>query len=93
MDPVKSADGVVVPVPKGFTASEATGENEVNKGFVIYQGTDQVNDGNVDNAQESRNQFVWIPVDEESLNDMYQVSTATLSQSSRRGSSNYNKCV
>ena len=62
-----------MPVPKGFTASEATGENEVNKGFVIYQGTDPVNDGNVDNAQESRNQFVWIPVDEESLNDMYEV--------------------
>ena len=81
VNPIKSADGVVVPVPKGFTASEATGENEVNKGFVIYQGTDPVNDGNVDNAQESRNQFVWIPVDEESLNDMYQVTTATLSQS------------
>ena len=82
VDPVKSADGVVVPVPKGFTASEATGENEVNKGFVIYQGTDPVNDGNVDNAQESRNQFVWIPVDEESLNDMYEVKEATLSKSS-----------
>ena len=81
VEPIKSADGVIVPVPKGFTASEATGENEVNKGFVIYQGTDPVNDGNVDNAQESRNQFVWIPVDEESLNDMYQVTTATLSQS------------
>ena len=82
VEPIKSADGVVVPVPKGFTASEATGENEVNKGFVIYQGTDPVNDGNVDNAQENRNQFVWIPVDEESLSNMYQVSTATLSQSS-----------
>ena len=82
VDPIKSADGVVVPVPKGFTASEATGENEVNKGFVIYQGTDPVNDGNVDNAQENRNQFVWIPVDEESLSDMYEVTNATLSQSS-----------
>ena len=82
VDPIKSADGVVVPVPKGFTASETTGENEVNKGFVIYQGTDAVNDENVDSAQESRNQFVWIPVDEESFSDMYQVTTATLSQSS-----------
>ena len=82
VDPIKSADGVVVPVPKGFTASEATGEKEVNKGFVIYQETDPVNDGNVDNAQESRNQFVWIPVDEESLSDMYEVTTATLSRSS-----------
>ena len=79
--PTLSDDKQWVPVPKGFTASEATGENEVNKGFVIYQGTDPVNDGNVAAAQESRNQFVWIPVDEESLNDMYQVTTATLSQS------------
>ena len=80
--PVFSKDKQYVPVPKGFTASEATGENEVNKGFVIYQGTDPVNDGNVDNAQENRNQFVWIPVDEESLSDMYEVTNATLSQSS-----------
>ena len=80
--PTLSDDRQWVPVPKGFTASEATGENEVNKGFVIYQGTDPVNDGNVDNAQENRNQFVWIPVDEESLSDMYEVTNATLSQSS-----------
>ena len=58
VDPVKSADGVVVPVPKGFTASEATGENEVNKGFVIYQDTDPVNDENVLEEQKNRNQFV-----------------------------------
>ena len=82
VEPIKSADGVVVPVPKGFTASEATGENEVNKGFVIYQKTDPVNDGNVLEEQKNRNQFVWIPVDEESLNDMYEVKEATLSQSS-----------
>ena len=80
--PVFSKDKQWVPVPKGFTASEAEGENEVNKGFVIYQKTDPVNDENVDNAQENRNQFVWIPVDEESLNDMYEVKEATLSQSS-----------
>ena len=80
--PVLSKDNKYVPVPKGFTESEATGENEVNKGFVIYQGTEPVNDENVDSAQESRNQFVWIPVDEESLNDMYEEKEATLSQSS-----------
>ena len=33
-------------------------------------------------AQENRNQFVWIPVDDNSLNDMYQVTSATLSKSS-----------
>ena len=80
--PVKSKDGIIVPVPKSFTASQATGENEVSNGFVIYQGTEQVNDGNVTIAQESRNQFVWVPVDEESLNEMYQVSNVNLSLSS-----------
>ena len=62
--PVESADGVTVPVPIGYTASEATGENSVNDGFVIYEGTDVVNDSNVTTAKTSRNQFVWIPVDD-----------------------------
>ena len=34
--PVESADGVTIPVPIGYTASGATGENSVNDGFVIY---------------------------------------------------------
>ncbi len=62
VDPVESADNVVVPVPKGFVASKATGENTVENGFVIYQGTDDVTDANVDTAMTTRNQFVWVPV-------------------------------
>ena len=58
----KSTDGVIVPVPIGYTASRATGENSVNDGFVIYEGKDEVNDTNVVKAKTSRNQFVWIPV-------------------------------
>ena len=58
----ESSDGVTVPVPIGYTASDATGETSVNDGFVIYEGTEEVNDGNVDGAKTSRNQFVWIPV-------------------------------
>ena len=69
--PVESADGVTVPVPIGYTASEATGENSVNDGFVIYEGTGVVNDGNVSTAKTSRNQFVWIPVEDESLFKRY----------------------
>ena len=61
--PVESADGVTVPVPIGYTASSASGETSVNDGFVIYEGTGAVNDGNVSTAKTSRNQFVWIPVD------------------------------
>ena len=66
MDPVESADNVVVPVPKGFVASKATGENTVKDGFVIYQGTEDVTDINKDTAMTTRNQFVWVPVPDSS---------------------------
>ena len=62
VDPVESADNVVVPVPKGFVASKATGENTVENGFVIYQGTEDVTNANVSTAMTTRNQFVWVPV-------------------------------
>ena len=62
--PEESDDGVIVPVPIGYVASDATGEHSVNDGFVIYEGNDEVNDGNVADAKTSRNQFVWIPVDD-----------------------------
>ena len=81
--PVESADGVTVPVPIGYTASEATGENSVNDGFVIYEGTDVVNDGNVPTAKTSRNQFVWIPVD-----DISQIANQT-SGTDANGRQNY----
>jgi len=52
-----------VPIPKGFVASNATGENKKDKGLVIYEGTEEVNNINVEVARRSRNQFVWVPVD------------------------------
>ena len=36
---VESADKVVVPVPKGYTASSVSTENKVSEGFVIYENT------------------------------------------------------
>ena len=60
---VTSEDNIVVPVPKGYTASTVSGEQEVSKGFVIKEG----NDGG---AIEGINEFVWIPVDE--LTDIYE---------------------
>ena len=62
VDKVTSADGVVVPVPKGYTASSVATENTVADGFVIYEGEEAVNDSNKDTAQTTRNQFVWVPV-------------------------------
>ena len=66
---VESADKVVVPVPKGYTASSLATENKVSEGFVIYEGEEVVNDSNKDAARTTRNQFVWVPVANPS--DMY----------------------
>ena len=56
------ASGDKVPVPKGYVGSKATRENEINTGYVIYEGEEEVNDSNVAEAQKNRNQYVWIPV-------------------------------
>ena len=56
------ASGYKVPVPNGYVGSKVIGENEINTGYVIYEGEEEVNDTNKDEAQKSRNQYVWIPV-------------------------------
>ena len=56
------ASGDKVPVPNGYVGSKVIGENEINTGYVIYEGEEEVNDTNKDEAQKSRNQYVWIPV-------------------------------
>ena len=66
---VESADGVTVPVPKGYVASSVASENTVKNGFVIYEGEAAVTDTNVATARTTRNQFVWVPV--ENVHDMY----------------------
>ena len=68
---VQSTDttSITVPVPKGYTASKVTGETTVEDGFVIYEGEEEVNDTNKDTAQTTRNQFVWVPV--ENPSEMY----------------------
>ena len=64
---VETIDGeeYKVPIPKGYVASKATGENTVAQGLVIYEGTEEVNDSNIETARTTRNQFVWIPVTED----------------------------
>ena len=56
------ASGDKVPVPNGFVGSSVAGENEIDTGFVIYEGEEEVTDSNVTDAQKTRNQYVWIPV-------------------------------
>ena len=64
VEAVESGDGETVPVPKGYVASKASNENTVIGGFVIYEGEEEVTDSNVASAKTSRNQFVWVPVDD-----------------------------
>ncbi len=66
VEPVLSEDNIYVPVPKGFTASTVEEEQTVEGGFVIKQ------DG-------TNNEFVWIPVSEERLVQMYTTETVALS--------------
>lgn len=55
VDKAISEDGITVPIPKGFTMSTIDGENRVETGLVIKQGT---NGG----ATSGVNEFVWVPV-------------------------------
>ena len=58
------ASGDKVPVPNGFVGSSVAGEKEIDTGFVIYEGEEEVTDSNAQTAQTSRNQYVWIPVED-----------------------------
>ena len=55
-------NGEKVPVPNGYVGSRADGENEINAGYVIYEGEEEVTNDNVEEAQKTRNQYVWVPV-------------------------------
>ena len=59
---ITSEDNIVVPVPKGYTASTVTGEKSVASGFVIKEGTDG-------SKTEGINEFVWVPVS--NISDIY----------------------
>ena len=58
----------VVPIPKGFVASQIEGEDTIAGGLVIYEGTNAVtgdrNGTEHTTAMTTRNQYVWIPVDD-----------------------------
>ena len=58
----EDASGDKVPVPNGYVGSSVEGENEIDTGYVIYEGEEEVTDSNVADAQKNRNQYVWIPV-------------------------------
>ena len=61
---VYDLDGVPVPVPKGYVGSSVADENRINTGFVIYEGETAVNELDLFNEQKTRNQWVWVPVND-----------------------------
>ena len=66
---------VPIPVPEGYVASEVEGENKIEDGYVIYEGTEPVTDENHETALTTRNQYVWIPVGD--INDMVMCESNT----------------
>ena len=63
-------------IPAGFTVSGAPGESTIDGGLVIYlipEGTtvDWTNPTEVAIAQTTYDQFVWIPISHEQINNMY----------------------
>ena len=63
----------IVPIPDGYVASQVEGENTIEDGLVIYEKTDPVTEENHATALTTRNQYVWIPV--EDINDMVMCSS------------------
>ena len=63
----------IVPIPEGYVISEVEGENKIEDGLVIYEGTEPVTEANHATALTTRNQYVWIPV--EDINDMVMCSS------------------
>ena len=68
VDAVKSEDNQYVPVPNGYVASTIAGEKSVSTGFVIKKGDNGA-------ATSGVNEFVWVPVSDESFNEMFETST------------------
>ena len=65
------SDGNKAWIPRGFAVGVSGGINKINDGLVI---TDKIDENNYSIG----NQFVWIPVNDTSLNQMYKVANATL---------------
>ena len=72
----EDTNGDIAVIPEGFTVSGAEGESTIEDGLVIYlipDGTtiDWTNPTEVDTAQRTYDQFVWIPISHSQINNMY----------------------
>ena len=72
----EDSNGDIAIIPGGFTVSGLPEESKIDDGLVIYlipdgETVDWTNPTEVANAQKTYDQFVWIPISHEQINNMY----------------------
>ena len=91
------ASGKKAPIPVGYVASQVTGENGIDTGLVIYEGTVPVTGTQIGvpgteawDASCNRNQWVWVPVPD--VSRIYDTNTrkSKLYSITQTGRSTYN---
>ena len=65
------SEGKTAWIPKGFAVGTSDNINKINEGLVITTAIDE-------NHYSTGNEFVWIPVDDESLAEMYVTSESPI---------------
>ena len=68
------SEGKTAWIPKGFAVGTSDNINKINEGLVITTAIDE-------NHYSTGNEFVWIPVDDESLAEMYITSESPIALS------------
>ena len=78
-------------IPAGFTVSKAEGETTINGGLVIYLINDKTEEEikkltwtgtELENLKKTYDQFVWIPISHEQINNMFICQAKTTSNGS-----------
>ena len=72
----EDSNGDIAVIPGGFTVSGLADESTIDDGLVIYlipdgETVDWENGAEVATAQTTYDQFVWIPISHEQINNMY----------------------
>ena len=84
-------DGKTAWIPAGFTVSKAEGETTIDGGLVIYLINDKTDEEikkltwtgtELENLKKTYDQFVWIPISHEQINNMFICQAKTTSNGS-----------
>ena len=85
------SNGKTAWIPKGFTVSKAEGETTIDGGLVIYLINDKTEEEikkltwtgtELENLKKTYDQFVWIPISHEQINNMFICQAKTTSNGS-----------